>query len=209
MAPAACAAPRPPDGATQDVSAAHSWLCPVCADRLLLCALVRTRSVAPLISKCEGVNTHDAQGCGRRFFPPLHGASLSSVTTTSPFDAWAVGSVEPAGGTASRTVILRWTGRLWVRVPSPNPGGDTGLSGVTATSRTSAFAVGAFTAGNEAVDSLVLRWDGRRWAQVTTPNPANLNRLNAVAADTPRDVWAVGTAEGSNVPIRAFAVHGF
>lgn len=138
-------------------------------------------------------------------FFPLRDADLASVTTTSPSDAWAVGSV---GDTPSRTLILHWDGRVWLPVPSPNPGPDAFLTGVTATSRTSAVAVGRFTAGNQA-DALILRWDGRRWVQVATASPANITTLRAVGADGPSDVWAVGTAEGASVPVKAFAVHGF
>ena len=43
------------------------------------------------------------------------------------------------------TLILRWNGSRWARVPSPNLGTRTQLSAVAATSKSNLWAVGSFT----------------------------------------------------------------
>ncbi len=67
--------------------------------------------------------------------------SLIGVAVTAASNAWAV------GGTADSTLILRWTGSRWIRVPSPNPGTSAELVGVAATSAGNAWAVGSFDDG--------------------------------------------------------------
>jgi hypothetical protein len=103
------------------------------------------------------------------------GATLSAVTAVSASDAWAVGTVVvgPAGQ-GTDTVILHWNGSAWTRVPSPNPGTNTSgpfsnyLARVTATSPSSAWAVGGFR-GSNAGGSMLLHWDGTSWTQQSTP----------------------------------------
>jgi hypothetical protein len=70
---------------------------------------------------------------------------LNAVTATSPSSAWAVGEYYIRGGTADRTLILRWDGTAWKIVASPNPGtADNFLRGVAATSPANAWAVGEY-----------------------------------------------------------------
>jgi len=64
---------------------------------------------------------------------PVH-SILHGVTATSARNAWAVGLT-----VAEKTLILRWNGTAWKRVPSP---GGLGLLGVAATSARNAWAVG-------------------------------------------------------------------
>ncbi len=52
---------------------------------------------------------------------------LEGVSATSAGNAWAVGSY--ASAFVDRTLILRWNVTKWKRVPSPNPGLDSALSG--------------------------------------------------------------------------------
>lgn len=42
---------------------------------------------------------------------------LNGIAAASATSAWAVGYYK---GSVSRTLILRWNGRAWKRVPSPN-----------------------------------------------------------------------------------------
>jgi hypothetical protein len=78
----------------------------------------------------------------------------------------------------------------------------TTLSGVSAVSGTTAWAVGryegTFTGGAE---DLVLRWDGKAWRQVPNPTPSltNVNQptvtavlLDGASAISATDAWAVG-----------------
>ena len=57
-------------------------------------------------------------------------------------DAWAVGRSN--NGTTGTSVILHWNGTAWALVPSPNPGPETGLFAVAASSASNAWAVGRF-----------------------------------------------------------------
>ena|SRR6266566_4685914 len=113
--------------------------------------------------------------------------SFNGVAVLSARSAWAVGS---AGG---KTLILRWNGTVWRRVPSPTPAGGGILTGVAATSATSAWAVGC-TGGN----TLILRWNGTVWKRVPSPNPSpdHAQCLAGVSAASASDAWAVGYTDG-------------
>jgi hypothetical protein len=80
--------------------------------------------------------------------PAPSGALLSSVSVTSPANAWVVGSYfasanRSAGST--RPIALHWNGSAWRRVPLPVPAGAAvELTGVSATSASNAWAVGGF-----------------------------------------------------------------
>jgi hypothetical protein len=119
---------------------------------------------------------------------------LYAVTATSPADAWAVGQTCTAAVTC-HTLILHRDGAMWTRVPSPNPGSaDSQLYGVTATSPTSAWAVGRYASSQEGPDhTLILRWNGAAWARVPSPSPSpNSDILYAVSAASAANIWAVG-----------------
>jgi hypothetical protein len=106
---------------------------------------------------------------------------LWGVAAISSARAWAVGTHCTYSTCAvEETLILRWNGTTWKRVPSP-PGG---LFGVAGTSPTSAWAVGAATSG-----SLILRWNGTRWRRVHSPPGGGLTAVTAVSRT---DAWAVG-----------------
>ena len=98
--------------------------------------------------------------------------------------AWAVGNAN--GPSPGPTYIVRWTGGAWSKVASPNPGGSKcQLLGVTATSASDAWAVGACS------KVIALHWNGSTWTSVPiqVPNLANIDAVDAVSAS---DVWAVG-----------------
>lgn len=100
--------------------------------------------------------------------PAING--LSAVAALSPADAWAVGDycIRSACG-ARNTLILRWNGTAWARVPSPSPssrGTGNALSGVGAVSAHDAWAVGTYvdaTTGHN--DTLMLHWNGTGWSR--------------------------------------------
>jgi len=88
--------------------------------------------------------------------------SLSDVAVTSPANAWAVGCHLDAFGGCGRTLIERWNGKTWITLRSPNPSRDSnGLSAITATSGSIAWAVGSANG-----TPLALHWTGRSWQQV-------------------------------------------
>ena len=82
--------------------------------------------------------------------------SLVAVAATSASNAWAVGYTSFS---SPKTLIVRWNGESWKRVPSPGPA-DGYLYGVAAVSARSAWAVGCTDYGTK---TLVLRWNGKTW----------------------------------------------
>jgi hypothetical protein len=89
------------------------------------------------------------------------GGILAGVAAISATSAWAVGGTASGVGASEviTTLIARWNGTKWTRVPSPTPGGRAGLSGVAAVSATSAWAVGESGTGK----TLIERWNGTAW----------------------------------------------
>ena len=110
--------------------------------------------------------------------------SLSGVAATSAGNAWAVGATS-----TGKTLIVRWNGSAWKRVPSPITAAGSGLQSVSATSARSAWAVG-FTGSK----TLILRWNGSSGKRVPSPSPGGPSFLLGVAATSARSAWAVGTA---------------
>lgn len=78
---------------------------------------------------------------------------MTAVAATSAASAWAVGSKANARG-VPETLITRWNGRSWTRVPSPATPGGSEPAGVAAVSVRSGWAVGG---------GLILRWNGTTW----------------------------------------------
>jgi hypothetical protein len=115
--------------------------------------------------------------------------SLAGVAAISARRAWAVGSTG-----SGKTLILRWNGMAWKRVPSPSPVHGQ-LSGVAATSARRAWAVGSAFAGTS-IKTLILRWNGKAWRRVPSPSPGPgsglADFLDGVAASSARRAWAVG-----------------
>jgi hypothetical protein len=118
---------------------------------------------------------------------------LFGVSAASAGDVWAVGVALRPGGPA-RTLVERWQGEEWRKVPSPGrrPGGSF-LNAVVALPASDAWAVGMSRSPGGPARTLILHWDGRRWAITRSPNagPGD-NALESVAAISARDAWAVG-----------------
>ena len=116
--------------------------------------------------------------------------SFSGVAAVSGTSAWAVGI--SSTGPVVRTVIERWNGTAWHRVPSPTPPGSVSagfLDGVAALSRSSAWAVGSYD-----TRCLAARWNGVAWKRIPVPSPpgAVSCTLTKVAVLSPSSAWAVG-----------------
>jgi hypothetical protein len=132
---------------------------------------------------------------------------LFGVSGASSGDAWAVGVALPSRGPA-RTLVERWQGRTWRRVPSPDrPSGGSFLNAVAAVSAADAWAVGLSRSHGKPARTLVLHWDGQRWAITASPNagPGD-NFLVSVAAASARDAWAVGYRDARGV-VRSLVEH--
>jgi hypothetical protein len=119
---------------------------------------------------------------------------LFAVAATSRSNAWAVGNY--SDGTADQALIEHWDGRRWHTVPSPDPGGpgrDNELFGVTATSGSSAWAVGDYFDGT-ITRPLIEHWNGTSWQTAKSPGLDNDlgNVLTSVSASSGSNAWAVG-----------------
>ena len=136
-------------------------------------------------------------------------SALTGAAATSATNVWAVGELVNTDH-VQQTLILHWNGTKWKRVASPNPGGPARLNqlnAVTASSATSARAVGTFTDPVLGQTTLILHWNGTRWTHVVTP-ASNLGELLAVTGTSPARSWAVGDSfEPIGQVTQAMALH--
>lgn len=130
---------------------------------------------------------------------------LNDVYCTSPGSCRAVGSFGSRSTTTITTAnqALRWNGKGWSLVGTPNPAGTSGddlnmLAAVRCNSASACLAVGDYgTAGLGNRRNEALRWNGKKWSLQTTPNPAgtttnDINLLNGLACGSAASCWAVG-----------------
>jgi hypothetical protein len=129
----------------------------------------------------------------------VDGSFLFGVSAVSASDAWAAGWVYGPGGENSNTLILRWNGSRWARVPSPNPSGGSGFNVLNAVSVRSAADVWAV--GGTGTATLIAHWNGARWSRVPSPSPGPTGSdvLNGVSALSASDAWAVGGTGASTL----------
>jgi hypothetical protein len=116
---------------------------------------------------------------------------LGVANVPGSHNTWAVGDGMLVGGPLTAH-IDEWQGSFWHGVASPTvPGTQSGLFGVSALSRTDAWAVGDYVDGS--IKSLIEHWDGASWSIVPSPNPSSqTNSLNSISSIAANDVWAVG-----------------
>jgi hypothetical protein len=143
-------------------------------------------AVATLLSAAGAVTSVASPAVASAASPAGTGFSvtgvLSGVTAPLANNAWAVGTADKGG-----SLIARWNGRAWQRVPGV-PGN--GLIAVAATSARNAWAVGA-TETLTVFRPLILHWNGRTWSRATIRTPAHAF-LEGVAATSATNAWAVG-----------------
>jgi hypothetical protein len=134
----------------------------------------------------------------------IRGASggLGGVTATSAGNAWLDGCAcagGPDGG-----VIGHWNGHSWAAQRNPVHGRfGAALTAISASSRSSAFAVGnycksACTTAHSYYTDLILRWTGSGWKIAASPSPRGAV-LTAVADVSARSAWAVGEGSSSKI----------
>jgi hypothetical protein len=162
-----------------------------------------SQGTVPFILHWNGVRWTQAR------FPARPDSELASVSATGPNNAWAVGAIQ-VSDSSDQALILHWNGRFWRPVRGlgsvGTPDSVTSLTGVAASSPSSAFAVGV-TGTVISPQTLMLRWNGNRWTPLSTGNPGFSNVLGGVDTTSPHDAWAVGTAGGEVDGNQAFAVH--
>jgi hypothetical protein len=84
----------------------------------------------------------------------------------SPTDVWAVGD-QGVTDSSSSTLIEHWNGTAWSIVPSPSPGSDSDLTGVTTSNAANdVWAVGYYDpTGTAQGQTLTLNWNGTTWTR--------------------------------------------
>lgn len=123
---------------------------------------------------------------------------FSSIDALSPTNVWAVGgsgdNVIGIGGSPSNTLIEHWNGTAWSIVPSPSPGTNAALTGVTSSSASNIWAVGYDTpAGATQPQTLTLNWNGTAWTTVASPNQGSPSVLTSVSTTPGAAIaWSVG-----------------
>jgi len=143
---------------------------------------------------------------------------LVGVHCTSSGSCWAVGGYVKVVNAALVNQALRWNGRTWSLVATPDPGGThlgafSALSGVACTTSGSCWAVGGYVkVVNAALVNQALHWNGRTWSLVATPDPAgtasgDASELLSVRCIHPASCWAVGDSQGKAGPDLSQAVH--
>jgi hypothetical protein len=127
-------------------------------------------------------------------------AEFNAVRTVSHKDVWAVGFFTTGHG--DQTLIEHWNGSSWRIVPSPSPakpGRDSELTGIAATSKTNAWAVGDFFRNGDDQSTLILHWNGKKWTRMTSPSPGTSDQLGGIGASSARNAWAVGFEQQGTV----------
>jgi hypothetical protein len=133
--------------------------------------------------------------------------ALFGVSTLTPTDAWAVGESLATSPGVLRTVVLRWNGKAWTQVASPDPGSSFSvLDGVSAVSASDAWAVGNYssTAGDTS-STLILRWNGTDWTKVPSPSPnpdsSGVDNLAGVSTVSPSYAVAAGSSDNTDTGV--------
>jgi hypothetical protein len=135
--------------------------------------------------------------------------ALFGVSTLTPTDAWAVGESLATSPGVLRTVVLRWNGKAWTQVASPDPGSSFSvLDGVSAVSASDAWAVGNYSSNKGITSStLILRWNGTDWTKVPSPSPnpdsSGVDNLAGVSTVSPSYAVAAGYSDNTDTGLNS------
>ncbi|GCE31782.1 hypothetical protein KDA_72660 [Dictyobacter alpinus] len=119
---------------------------------------------------------------------------LQNVTSLSPNDAWAVGSVNINNQSAT-PLIEHWDGKQWRLIDSPNVAGHVNaLTGISASAPNDIWAVGT-SIDPKSGDSrpLLEHWDGKQWSMLPDVGLVSDGGLQSVIALSPTNVWGAGS----------------
>jgi RHS repeat-associated protein len=126
--------------------------------------------------------------------PPTSGF-LDAVTCVSDSFCIAAG----ANG-ASQTLIENWNGTSWTVASSPSKGTYSHLNGLSCTSTSNCFAVGAYSYGSCCNATLIESWNGSMWSIVASPNVTSDTSLSGVSCVTPTFCVSAGSYIYAKVP---------
>lgn len=146
---------------------------------------------------------------------------LVDVACTSKASCWAAGSYGSLGTfTTQLNEALRWNGKSWTQVKTPNPAGirpgdGSALASVRCTSPSDCWAGGAEGSfrdlSTEKVSNELLHWNGKQWLTFPAPNPGGLapgevNLIFGLSCTSAKDCWAAGRRQVVDSPSDAKTV---
>jgi hypothetical protein len=118
--------------------------------------------------------------------PRLQGL-LTSVTTTGPRDAWAVGVLHHGQTPVDQPFVIHWNGLGWHAVSLPHAGGFV-TQVVRASSPRNVWVFASYQRSAPYPPG-VFRWDGSAWHSVPVPDPVGTGDPVVLSAT---DVWTAG-----------------
>ena len=128
----------------------------------------------------------------------ISGAAGDNVALNGAFartstDAWVVGQqFGPAGAAAPPPVSYHWNGSTWSPVPVPALGAAGGLTAVSASSATDAWAVGFEVLAPRHRQAVLEHWNGSAWSRDTTDAVATSSAtLTGVVDLSTTNAWAI------------------
>jgi hypothetical protein len=139
-------------------------------------------------------------------------SELLDVSCTSPERCWAAGEYgnDRANSEVIENQALRWNGKSWSLISTPDPGdaapsdGVSALSAIRCASASDCWAIGSFgtIASGGALFNEALHWNGRTWSQVGAPDPGGdtsgaFNALQGLSCTSAANCWATGS-EGNS-----------
>jgi hypothetical protein len=139
---------------------------------------------------------------------PLRDNELLSVQAVAADDVWAVGYyIDDVG--VGQTLTIRWQGKGWTVVPSPNTGPEgNALHDLAIISAGDIWAIGFSISTGDLLRTLAMHWDGIAWTIVPSPNVGSTDNLalsiDAVSTD---NVWAVGYYIDNRGVYRPLSLH--
>ncbi len=122
---------------------------------------------------------------------------LDSVACSAASNCLAVGYDKTSSGTYLNQV-LRWNGRRWASVQTPQPSATANyLGAVACASASDCWAGGRYQDSQGAYVNEMLHWDGSHWTSVTVPDPAagaggSSSQLTALTCTSRAACWSVG-----------------
>ncbi len=136
-----------------------------------------------------------------------HVNSLLAVRCPAASYCLAVGNygTTVASSYVMRNEALRWNGRKWSKLSTPQPGGASFgsfsmIDALACTSSTSCWGAGSFGSYEPTLRSLnqILHWNGRKWTKSVIPNPGgtgadSVSELFGATCSSSRNCWAVGS----------------
>jgi hypothetical protein len=134
--------------------------------------------------------------------------TLFGVSELPSGHTWAVGYYTNANY-VDQTLIEYWNGSTWSVATSPSPGAQRNiLFGVSATSDSDVWAVGAQMDAAGTWHTLLEHFDGTTWSLATPADPGSGGNLFfGVKAESGTSVYAVGERSGSSFPDQALIEH--